>query len=236
MKIYFKNVDVILSSPLLKFDISKYVSDNHILYCPYGIPDEKPILYKKENQKCNIIFFANMIIEKGVFDLLDSCRILDKKGIDFRCNFVGAWYDVKESDFNRFIEEHNLTEKIFFLGPQYGEDKNKVLANSDIFAFPTFYSDECFPLGILEALRWNLPVITTYEGAISEIIEDGVNGFLVPQRNTKLFAYKIELLIQNPALRKQVGEAGRQKYEQKYTLVKFEERIADILQKVIEKD
>lgn len=236
MRNYFKDVDVILSSPLLKFDISKYVSDDHILYCPYGIPDDKPISYEKENQKCNIIFFANMIIEKGVFDLLNACWILDKKGIEFKCNFVGAWYDVKETDFIRFIEEHNLKGKVFFLGPQYGEDKNKVLANADIFAFPTFYSDECFPLGILEALRWNLPVITTPEGAISEIIENGITGYLVPQRNVELFAEKIELLIKNPILRQQLGEAGRHKYEQEYTLAKFEERIAGILLKVIEKD
>ena len=233
MKFYFKDVNVILSSPLLKYDIIDYVSDNHISYCPYGIPDEKSFQYQKVNQKCIILFFANMIIEKGVFDLLNACLLLDKKGIDFKCNFVGSWYDVKETDFINFVKIHNLTKKIFFLGPQYNEEKNKVLAMADIFAFPTYYSDECFPLGILEALRWNVPVITTYEGAISEIIEDGITGFLVPQRNVEILAKKIELLIQNPELRKQIGEAGRRKYEKEYTLPKFEKRIAEILKKVI---
>ena len=236
MRFYFKNVNVILSSPLLKYDIVKYVPDNHISYCPYGIPDEKTTFYQKENKTCTIIFFANMIIEKGVFDLLKACHILDNKGINFKCNFVGAWYDVKETDFIRFVKERHLTEKVFFLGPQYGEDKNRVLASADIFAFPTFYSDECFPLGILEAFRWNLPVISSPEGAISEIIEDGINGYLVPQRNIEVLADKIELLIKNPALRKQLGDAGHYKYEQKYTLEIFEERIAEIFQQVITKN
>jgi glycosyltransferase involved in cell wall biosynthesis len=236
MKFYFTDVDVILSSPLLKYDILNYVSDNHILYCPYGIPDEKPINYQKTNPKCSILFFANMIIEKGVFDLLNACLILDKKGIDFICNFVGSWYDIKQTEFIRFITKNNLTNKVFFLGAQYNEDKNKVLAYTDIFAFPTFYSDECFPLGILEAFRWNLPVITTYEGAISEIVEDGVNGFLVPQRNVEILAEKIELLIKNPELCQQMGNAGRRKYENEYTLSRFEKRIAEILLHVIDKN
>jgi len=233
---FFRDAKVILSSKLLKYDIEAYVHDENIYYCPYGIPKEKVLFEKEESNRCRLLFFAHMIVEKGVYDLLNACKLLNEKGVDFTCNFVGGWYDVSATDFDKFVTTNNLQEKVFYLGPQYGNSKDKVLTNTDIFTFPTFYSDECFPLGILEAFRWNLPVISSPEGAISEIIEDGINGYLVPQRNIEVLADKIELLIKNPALRKQLGDAGHYKYEQKYTLEIFEERIAEIFQQVITKN
>ncbi len=236
-KIYFRRVKVILSSPRLYYDIKKYVKPDDVYYCPYGIYDkvELPDLEKKPDNKVAILFLAHMLRTKGVFDLLEACKILANHGVNFVCKFVGSWYDITEEEFIQFVRINRLEEKIKFLGPQYGQDKDKVLCQSDIFCLPTFYPMECFPLIILDAMRWNLPVISTSEGAISEIIDHGVNGFVVNKNSPQELAEKINYLIHHNDVRIKMGAAGRQKFVNRYTFEIFENTLTDIFCKVISK-
>ena len=103
---------------------------------------------------------------------------------------------------------------------------------SDIFVLPTY--NDCFPLVLLEAMSFSLPIISTFEGGIPDIVNDELTGYLVQQRDSVALAEKIELLIQNPDLRKKMGIAGRKIFLQKFTLDKFENRLISILQPVIQ--
>ncbi|MDD2200125.1 MAG: glycosyltransferase family 4 protein [Bacteroidales bacterium] len=236
LKSYFKNIHVILSSKYLKYDIEPYVKDENVTYIPYGITN-KIAVYLRDKPISNtpvIIYFAHLMKEKGALILLEALKTIHEENIDFKCNFVGGSYDINVNHFKLLIEKYNLKEKVKYLEPKYNEEKDKVLLASDIFAFPTYYSGECFPLGLLEALKFGLPIITTPEGGIPDIVEDGITGFLVPQKDALSLAEKIEILIQNPSLRQQMGEAGRLKYEQEFTLNKFEERLKGILMEIIQ--
>ena len=70
---------------------------------------------------------------------------------------------------------------------------------------------------------------------IPDVVEDGITGFLVPVKDAKSLAEKIEILIKDPELRMKMGKAGRKKYEEEFTLEKFENRIVEILNDVAEK-
>ena len=122
-----------------------------------------------------------------------------------------------------------------YLGKKYGDDKQLVLSNAEIFAFPTHYANECFPLVLLEAMAAGLPVISTFEGGIPDIIEEGITGFLLPQKDSEALAVKLELLIKNPELRQKMGKAGRLKFEKEFKFEMFEKRLKEILQKIVEK-
>jgi glycosyltransferase involved in cell wall biosynthesis len=82
-------------------------------------------------------------------------------------------------------------------------------------------------------MQYSLPIVTTYEGGLPDMVENGVTGFLVPQHNTEALAEKLEILIQNPMIRLQMGNVGYQKYENKYTLEIFEKRIVEIFDKIL---
>ena len=168
-----------------------------------------------------------------MFDLIDACEILKFRGCVFKCNFVGGWYDIKPSEFYEYINVKNLKDEIFFLGPKYGRLKDVVLNEADIFAFPTFYQGECFPLSIIEAMKMRLPVITTDEGAISDIVDDEATGFLVKKRDSLDLANRIQELISNPELRLKMGNAGREKFVGEFTLDKFETRLLNVLNSVL---
>ena len=118
-----------------------------------------------------------------------------------------------------------------YLGSKYGYEKDVCFQQSDIFAFPT--CNDVFPLVNLEAMQYRIPVISTFEGGIPEIIEDGITGFLVPQGNAKMLADKLELLINDQSLRETMGRSGYLKYQKEFTSEKFEGRFINILNKII---
>jgi glycosyltransferase involved in cell wall biosynthesis len=70
---------------------------------------------------------------------------------------------------------------------------------------------------LLEAMQFQLPVVATRWRGIPSIVEDQVSGFLVPIKDSDALAEKLKLLILNPALRNQMGAAGRRKYCQDFT-------------------
>lgn len=103
------------------------------------------------------------------------------------------------------------------------------LRDADIFAFPTFYSNECFPVVLLEAMQQCLPCVSTGEGGIPDIVENGVTGFIIPRKDADALAEKLSLLIDDAAMRRQMGVNGRKKYEREFTYSKFEHHLAGIL-------
>ena len=235
-KYAFKNTKSILLSPRLYYDIAPFVSQENVYYCPNGMPDmaykiKKNQLDTKENDPCQLLFLSNMMLEKGVLVLLEACKVLKERKLSFECNFIGAWSDISEEYFTKRCEEFGIQDEVLAHGKKYGDEKMKYFGKADIFVFPTFYHYETFGLVILEAMQAELPVISTFEGGIPDVVEDGKTGILVQQQNVLELADKLELLILNPSKRKQMGMAGRKRYEELFTLNVFEERLKSILDK-----
>lgn len=227
-KIFFKGLKVILLSENLYQDIQKYVSHKDIYICPNGIPvhNNLPTAFQDE---FNILFLSNMMKEKGVWDLLDACTILKEEGKSIKCNFVGKWSDITEEEFNKEISKRGLKENVFAYGAKYGDEKDKFLQKANVFVFPTYYNNECFPLVLLEAMEQGLPCISTNEGGIPCIIEEGKTGFIVEKQNPHKLAEKIEFLINNPKICAEMSKAGRIKFENEFTIEKFENNLKNIL-------
>ena len=146
---------------------------------------------------------------------------------------VGGNLEMSKEDIENIISKKGLAEKVSVSGPRHEDEKYLTFLNADIFVFPTFYKNEAFPLVILEAMQFELPVISTCEGAIPEIIDDGVNGFLVKRRSPNEIAAKLELLIKDPQLRRAMGGKGREKYLSNYTLSHFQNNMEKVFQEVL---
>lgn len=101
---FFKNLKVILLIENLYQDIKKYVNYKDVYICPNGIPTHEnlPTAPQKE---FNILFLSNMIKEKGVWDLVEACAILQKKGKPIKCHFVGKWSNITEDRFKDVINK-----------------------------------------------------------------------------------------------------------------------------------
>lgn len=229
-KTVYRNSRVILLSERLYPDIKRIVDHNQVIICPNGIPQATQYP-RQENKISKLLFLSNLIESKGVIVLLDACKILKDKGYSFTCEFVGG--ETKEIDgmrFNTEVKNRGLEHIAFYLGKKYGEEKNKIISGCDIFVFPTFYSNECFPLVLLEAMQQGKPIVTSTEGGIPDIIVNDESGYTVEAKNTQQLANKLAYLLNNPDIRLRQGEISFENYKNKYTKDRFENNILRIFE------
>lgn len=224
----FRKASVILLSWRLYPDIEAYVPRGRVWVCPNGIPAAS--VAPQAHDGFRMLFLSNMMETKGVYVLLEACALL--RDLDFRCDFVGAWSDVTEPDFAAAVERLGLAGKVQAHGKQYGADKERFFGGADTFVFPTYYHNECLPLVLLEAMQAGLPVISTPEGAIADVVLEGETGLLVPQRDVDALAAAIRRLAGDSMLRRRMGAAGRAHYEAHFTMDKFEKNFTDILKQL----
>lgn len=182
-----------------------------------------------KNNKMNVLFLSNMIAEKGVWTIVEAAKILHEKNLPVEFHFVGKWSDITEDMFFHAMKEFHLEDVCFAHGGKYGKEKDEFWAAADVFVFPTFYHNECFPLVLLEAMQHHLPCISTTEGGIPGIIDDKETGFLIEKHDFHTLADKLEYFIEHPQESKRMGENGYRKFLDKFTLRKFEESMVDIL-------
>ena len=124
-----------------------------------------------------------------------------------------------------------LEGHVSYVGPRYGSEKKNLLAGADLLVFPAF--SEAFPLVVLEAMSFALPVVSTNQGGIPDMVEEGVTGFLVPPGDERLLTDRLERLIRDPDLRKAMGHAGRQRFLERFTREKFDEKFCSILESIV---
>jgi len=178
-KTNFRNSDIIVLDNVLKKDLHEIVENKRIKVLPNAIKNtvediefKKIIKNRKKQKSFNILFYSNMDKAKGWPKLLESCRILNEKGVNFKCTFVGAWIkDIQRKEFYKFVRKNNLQKKVFSLGRKTGRERDKIIEGSSLLVFPTEYKQETFGRVIIEAMMFGLPVIANSIAAIPTIIQ-----------------------------------------------------------------
>lgn len=234
LPLVYRKTKVILLSWHLYPDIEKVVKKEQVMICPNGIPElfETEPHFERNNEVPHLLFLSNLIPSKGVYVLLDACKILKDKGYKFICGFVGGESkEITRDVFEKSTAEHDLEDFITYHGPQYGDDKKKFFANADIFIQPTY--EDCFPLTLLEAMQYKLPIISTDEGAIPDIVNDGENGYVCKRQDISSTATAIEALLKEKEKRTQMGESGYKIFKEKFTLEVFNANIIRIFKELI---
>ena len=228
----FKRSKVIFLAPKLCKQFDFVLKKTQILVCPNGVQEMVTSQICKYNHsgKVKLLFLSNLIESKGVLVLLDALAQIVKMGLDVFCDFIGAESnDINSDRFGEEVRKRGLTDYVKYHGKKFGMEKDKFLQNADIFVFPTFYPGECFPLVLLEAMEYHLPLISTNNGAIEDIIYDGENGLICKQNDVDSLVEKISYLVNNPSIRLRMGERGYQIFKKQYTIDSFERRLSDCI-------
>jgi len=148
-------------------------------------------------------------------------------------NILGAWHDEQiRKECISFIQSKSLEKFVKYVGVKYEEQKWFYYARANIFCLPT-YETEAMPITLLEAMMFELPIITTNWRSIPDIVTDGEEGFLVPINSPKAIAEKIELLSNDKNLREQMGRKGREKFLKEYTIERHLSRMAQAFKEVL---
>ena len=171
---------------------------------------------------------------KGVFDVLESAARLKPQFPDVQYVLAGDWYSPTEAlDAKRYIAETGMRDTVRMPGPVHGAAKADLLTSSALMLFPS--RSEGHPLVVLEALSAALPVVTTPVGAIPEIVDDGKEGFLVGPGDIDAMTDRIAQLLNNPALRAEMGRSARLRYERDFTAERFADRLGAIWESVTDR-
>jgi phosphatidylinositol alpha-1,6-mannosyltransferase len=125
-----------------------------------------------------------------------------------------------------------VADRMHFLGKLDGLSPELIAcyANCDVFVLPS--KGEGFGLVFLEAMALGKPVVGGAHGGTPDVIEDGVNGFLVPHGDVPQLAGKLHVLLAGDDLRREIGERGRLRVEREFLFERFESRLAGILEEL----
>lgn len=177
-------------------------------------------------EQMSFVFIGRLVRGKGVLDYLDAARIVKREYPDVRFDLVGP-YDtnpsgLKPEDIEPYIEDGTVV----YHGEQ--KDVRPYLKNASCFVLPSYYG-EGTPKSALEALATGRPLIVADAVGCREVVEDGVNGFLVPPRDPSSIASAMLRLIDDPNQLKEMAEASRE-----YAVGRFDvRRVNKVINKTV---
>lgn len=229
MKWALKGSRVILLSPRLYDEVAPFAPREAVHFIPNGIPITAAPHREDstDGRPPQILYLSNLALTKGPLVLLEALATLAARGANFRAVIAGAeTSDLSAAELTEEIRARDLERHVHYAGPVYGADKERLLAQSDIFAFPTF--NDAFPLALLEAMSAGLAIVTTPEGAIPDFIRDGENGILVPRQDSAALADALQRLLERPPSRATMGLINRDAVLRDFTFERFEERMCEV--------
>ncbi len=179
--------------------------------------------------KENIILYTGMLrIGKGVLDLLEASKIIISNFPQTSIVMVGNGplkkYLVKKIP-------NWIRNKVILIDHLPHAQLIRYYQRAMVYVLPSYY--EGLPTTVLEAMSCQLPVVGTDIPGIRDLIEDGINGFLVPPKDPELLAKKVEKLIREPKLRNNMGAKGRAKVTESYAWNNIARNISKLYQVIL---
>lgn len=226
---FTNNYHICLAKELVP-DIAGYTKTKPFIV-PNGIADHgvRRQYELLDSNKIRIVYVSNFTKSKGILVLLDAARIISQQTENFEISIIGKPYDLSQQEVEAYIKDNGLAKYVVLRGAQYDDQKFKSIAEHDFLVFPTFYENETFGLVLTEAMQCGLPVISTREGGIPSVVDDGETGFLVEKNDSQALAGKMLQLINNPSQIRVMGVKARKKYEENFTLDKFESGVLSVV-------
>lgn len=198
-KYLFSNADCVI---VLSGLWSQYVNEAFSLGDKVRIiynPCTTEILNDTYPNKKQILYAGTINARKGYADLIKAFAIIAPQYPDWSVIFAGNGEIDKGM---ALAKELKISSQIKFLGWVNGKDKDKVFKESSIFCLPSYA--EGFPMAVLDAWAYGLPVITTPVGGIPDIAKDGINLLLFNPGDIKSLAAALKRIIDDPILRENI--------------------------------
>lgn len=183
--------------------IKRGVHTEKIVILPYGVDFQAfcpPSELRQDNQTgLECLYVGQISHRKGIRILLETARKCKNLPVTFR--LIGPL--VSKELLN------DLPGNVIYQGQSLPQNVAEAMRNADFFIFPTI--EDAFALVVFEAMASGLPVITTINSGVSELIHDGVDGFVVSAGNSKQLSEVVHLLVERKELRYRIREEARRK-------------------------
>jgi len=208
----------------VKTNWMSYISKVNILPNPIDQNEFKP--FNISIEKNSILYTGRLEMRKGVHDLVQAFCMVKKIIPDATLYLAGHdtktfLLDGKEVFFKDFFEKMNINGRVVkdikLLGRMNRDELIRILNKSNICVFPSI-EFENFPYTCLEAMSCGRPVIVSRCGGFPEMVEDGKNGIIFPKGDTQKLSQAIVNLLKDPLKSQEMGQNGRQRVLNEYSI------------------
>jgi len=193
-----------------------------------------------------ILYLGNLSFVKGFVDLIDAYKRLWRRfpdvtllyagepiAIDEERNVLRAYFDpAVQRRMDASIPEiadfvaNSAAYNARHLGLISGEAKRAAFTRASVYVLPSY--SEGFSMGVLEAMAAGLPIVTTTVGAMPDVVEDGVNGYLVKPGDCEALHERLSMLAQDRPLMTRMGNASRARAESQFDIERVADALADL--------
>ncbi len=207
---------------------SQIIDENRLLVFPNGVRTSGFTYPEKE--ECNdcthkdrnkILFLGRVCKDKGMDELLEAIGAVHEHYPKAHL-YIGGIYE--DESYRKKIEE--CADFVTFLGWITGKEKDKYLEECGMLVLPSYY--EGFPVSVIEAMLHNMAVIACNVGGLPDIIENDVDGLLIPPKNSKKLEQAIERVIEDEEFAGKLGNNGVRKVLSKYSVEENINRLVGI--------
>jgi glycosyltransferase involved in cell wall biosynthesis len=184
----------------------------------------------KKFDKLRIIYLSNLMLEKGIIDLLEALIDLQSSNIDFEAIIAGGIESSIENDIFSRLEK--LDNKVQYIGTITGNKKKKYLNDANVFILPTYYKMEGQPISLLEGMATGNIIITTKHAGIPDIVTNS-NGFIVAPKTYTEISENLKIISTDLKFYLEKYSNHNIKYANEYfTEERFSNKIISIFQNV----
>lgn len=227
---YSKIKNKIIVAPQIEKLINKPQQCSKTYIIPNGVDINliNSIKTSKSNKGNRIIFIGNLIQRKGVCDLIRVIYEVKKDISDVCLLMVGSGEE--ERNLMILVKELGLETNVKFFGFVKGNKKYTLIKSADIFVLPSYW--ESLPIVVLEGMACGKPIIASNVGGVPYLVNDGVNGFLVPPGNINKLSDKIITLLKDKELQEKMGNESL-KHSKGFDWNKIAKKTYDVYYEII---
>ncbi|HXW86539.1 MAG TPA: glycosyltransferase [Candidatus Bathyarchaeia archaeon] len=191
---------------------------------------------RAEHRRLTIATVGRLIEKKGIEDAIRAVAPLIPM---YNISYIIVGDGPERKYLEKLVKELRIENSVHFYGWVTQQEVIELLAHADLFILPSVTgsdnNQEGIPNALKEAMASGLPVISTYHAGIPELVDDMINGLLVPPHDIHALSRALIYLITHPDQATMMGKKGREKVEQEFDRDRLLDRLEDIFYECIRK-
>lgn len=173
------------------------------------------LLYRLKDNEKHLLYIGKIEERRNILFLIKILKELNKNNENIKLVLVGKGNKEYVDKVFEYSKKINIYDKIIYIKEISQNEIRKLYEKCDVFLLPTEY--EIFGMVLLEAMYFKIPVITTMNGGSSVLIENKKNGMICNINNIEDWKEKIEIILNNPEIKKKIEKEGYNTIEKYYT-------------------
>ena len=222
-----------MSQSLKKRIIQEGCHEKKIVVVPSSIDCEKFRYSRRrisEGEPTKVVTIGRLVEKKGIRYALEAIARLVTSGRNVNYSVVGD--GGLRGDLECLIEDLGIEKHVQLLGWRNQDEVIRLLQNMHILVAPSITAtngdQEGIPNVVKEAMALGLPVISTFHSGIPELVEDGVSGFLVKERDVDSLTNKLAYMVDHPEIWSNMGKAGSECIRKYYDMNELNDQLVDL--------